>query len=262
MSVDLTGGRGWLNPAPAASIARIDRALGRPLQISEAGRSFFQQEKFYKAWLNGTGNYALSPYAPSVHQIGDAIDTDDWVHHTALLNEHGWFQTVFWPDGTLREGWHFEYDPSRDQHINDAAPTGTKEDDMIEDLYTKFGKKGGQPVKAGEAPNLHINDQKDVSVVRGAAKQIVGNLSVQVSGGKAYVGVLQVIPYVVTYENGNESDRVSLMAQEIVFTGGDTFGKIPVNCALKANQRLSFRIGGSSHDFTVKSAVFRGMKVT
>lgn len=125
---DLSNGRGWLNPAEAASIARIDRHLGRPLQISEAGRSFFQQEKFYNAWLNGTGNYALSPYGPprgngpSVHQSGGAIDTDDWVRYTWLLNEHGWFQTVFWPDGSLREGWHFEYFASRDKHINDPAP--------------------------------------------------------------------------------------------------------------------------------------------
>lgn len=129
----LSGGRGWLNDAPARSIARIDRALGRLLQISEAGRSFFQQEQFYKAWLNGTGNYALSPYAPSIHQVGDAIDTDDWVYHTVLLNEHGWFQTVFWPDGSIRERWHFEYDAKRDQHINDAEPAAVKKEESEED---------------------------------------------------------------------------------------------------------------------------------
>lgn len=141
--VDLSNGRGWINPGPAASIARIDKALGRPLHITEAGRSFAQQEAFYNAWLNGTGNYALSPYAPSIHQVGAAIDTGDWGQYTWLLNEHGWFQTVFWGDGSLREGWHFEYDASRDQHINDPAAGGNtfEEDDMI--TYINVQGKGG-----------------------------------------------------------------------------------------------------------------------
>lgn len=141
--VDLSNGRGWINPGPAASIARIDKALGRPLHITEAGRSFFQQQVFYEAWLNGTGNYALSPYAPSIHQVGDAIDTGDWWELTALLNEHGWFQTVFWPDGSLREGWHFEYDASRDQHINDhsgenAAPAPAEPEEEDEDMKETY----------------------------------------------------------------------------------------------------------------------------
>lgn len=136
--VYLSGGRGWLVADPAASVARIDTALGRLLDINEAGRTWDQQNKFYQAYLaylNGKpwAPYALSPDAPSIHQLGGAVDTDDHVHHTALLNEHGWFQTVFWPDGSLREEWHFEYFKGRDKHINDAPPVqeSEDEDDML-----------------------------------------------------------------------------------------------------------------------------------
>lgn len=115
---DLSHGRGWLDAPAARSVARIDAELGHPLDINEAGRSFFQQQKFYEAWLNGTGAYALSPYAPSIHQVGAAIDTDE--QNTPVLNRHGWFHTVFWPNGSLREPWHYEYDASRDQHINEG----------------------------------------------------------------------------------------------------------------------------------------------
>lgn len=186
--VDLSNGRGWLNPAEAASIARIDRHIGRPLQISEAGRSFFQQDRFHKAWLNGTGNYALSPYGPprgngpSIHQRGGAIDTDDWVTLTAVLNEHGWFQTVFWPDGSLREGWHFEYFADRDQHINDPAPAATQseEDDMAITIIQKKDSgaaKSLYDVKTGRAVRPISKDENSGFRAAGAPAVIYITMS-------------------------------------------------------------------------------------
>lgn len=38
--VDIGHGRGWLEAEAAKSQARIDRALGHPQQITEAGRSW------------------------------------------------------------------------------------------------------------------------------------------------------------------------------------------------------------------------------
>lgn len=132
----------------------------------------------------------------------------------------------------------------------------------VEDIYVPFKKKAGQPVKAGQVVNLHINEAKDVSVARGVAKHVSGNLAVQIGGGAPYKGSVQITPVVRTVTDGKTTKTTSLRAREVVFTGGDTFGEVAVNCALKAGQRLSFRIGGSAHDFVVKSAVFRGMKIT
>jgi hypothetical protein len=143
-------------------------------------------------------------------------------------------------------------------HIN---PT-PKESDVSEDIYVKFGKKGGQPVKAGAKANIHISDAKDITVARGAAKHVVGNLAFTLSGGKPYTSAVQITPVVRTYKDGKEVERISLRARETIFTGGDTLGEVAVNTALQANQRLSFEIGGSSADFVFKTAEFRGAKLT
>lgn len=136
---DIGHDRGWLTPEAAASIARIDRLLGHPLQITEAGRSFFRQEEHYQAYLAYLAGgpwapIALSPEAPSIHQLGNAIDSDEAQHHVDLLAEHGWKRTVY-RNGKLVEPWHFEYDISRDQHVNDPAPDPTttlqEDTDMI-----------------------------------------------------------------------------------------------------------------------------------
>lgn len=130
-TVDIGHGRGRLAPSPARSIARVDDAIGRPLDINSAWRDPDAQQKLYDAYrryLNG-GPWApiALPPSQSIHCRGFAIDTDD-SGLRAILNKHGWYQTVFrWVNGvyTLVEPWHFEYDARRDQHINDPAPAGT-----------------------------------------------------------------------------------------------------------------------------------------
>lgn len=121
----LGGGRGWLDAAAAASILRIDRAIGHMLQITEAGRSFFQQEKHWLAYLRNGSPIALNPNTPSEHQKGKAIDSDEAQQFVALMEEHGWFRTVYrWMNGkwTLVERWHFEYFIERDKRRFDPAP--------------------------------------------------------------------------------------------------------------------------------------------
>lgn len=137
--VDIGHGRGWLEAEAAKSQARIDRALGHPQQITEAGRSWEQQNEHWQHYLRFGAPIALHPDTPSIHQKGRAKDTDE--RDVALMNDHGWFQTVYrWVNGrrTLVEPWHFEYDPARDNHRNDPAPAGGgtaaptfQEDDMI-----------------------------------------------------------------------------------------------------------------------------------
>lgn len=124
---DIGHGRGWLETEAAKSQARIDRVLGHPQQITEAGRSWEQQNAHWLTFLKYGKPIALHPDTPSVHQKGRAKDTDE--RNVALMNEHGWFQTVYRTVNgrrTLVEPWHFEYFPERDKHRNDPAPAGGK----------------------------------------------------------------------------------------------------------------------------------------
>ncbi|WP_336642045.1 hypothetical protein [Microbacterium sp. USHLN272] len=120
--VDIGHGRGWLEEQAAKSQARIDRALGHPQQITEAGRSWEQQNAHWLTFQKYGKPIALHPDTPSVHQKGRAKDTDE--RDVALMNDHGWFQTVYRVVNgkrTLVEPWHFEYDPARDNHRHEVV---------------------------------------------------------------------------------------------------------------------------------------------
>jgi hypothetical protein len=148
IKTDLGHGRGWLEAEAAKSQARIDRALGYPQQITEAGRSWEQQNAHWLTFQKYGKPIALHPDTPSVHQKGRAKDTDE--RNVALMNEHGWFQTVYRTVNgrrTLVEPWHFEYFPERDKHRNDPDPAGEstrtplEEDDMLA-LKINAGTRG------------------------------------------------------------------------------------------------------------------------
>lgn len=140
--VDLGFGRGWLSRPAAASIRRIDRQIGHPLQITEAGRTFFRQEQHWLKYLRDGYPIALNPNTPSEHQKGLSIDSDEAQRIIAILEDHGWRRTVYrWVNGkwTLVERWHFEYFAHLDNHRNDPAgasstpaPHVPKEDEIME----------------------------------------------------------------------------------------------------------------------------------
>ena len=132
-TTDLGGGRGWLDAPAAASIARIDAQLGRRLQITEAGRTRDRQAELRRDYERGLPGAAFAlppdpPEGPSIHQLGGAIDTDEWASASvlALLGEHGWARTAL----NRKEPWHFEYAPTRDQHITDHQTPNEEETDM------------------------------------------------------------------------------------------------------------------------------------
>lgn len=135
--VDIGYGRGRLAPDAAASLARIDAVMfdawARRLDVNEAWRSPEQADKNYAAYLRSLNGGPWAPIAfpasQSVHCLGEAIDTDDWAL-VWLLNDHGWYQTVF-RDGKLAERWHFEYFPDRDNHrYETGTPAGEQDDEM------------------------------------------------------------------------------------------------------------------------------------
>lgn len=125
----LTGGRGWLDAAAAASVHRIDRQLGRLADVNDAGRSAEQANANRAAWeayRDGRGPWA--PYAlgadESVHCQGRAVDSDDWYNAAAaaVWRANGWRQTARYNDDR-DEPWHGEYFAEQDQHINDPEPS-------------------------------------------------------------------------------------------------------------------------------------------
>lgn len=116
--------RGWLAAAAAASLARVDREIGHPLQITEAGRTRAQQQAHYDryiAYLNG-GQWAPLAARPgsSPHEFGNAIDTNERL--VGILARHGWSRPL------ADEPWHFVYNPNSDRHRFDPTPAG--EEDM------------------------------------------------------------------------------------------------------------------------------------
>lgn len=146
--VDLGFGRGWLSRSAAASVRRIDRQIGHPLQITEAGRTWGRQNEHWLTYKRVGWPIALHPDTPSEHQKGLSIDSDEAQRIIAILEDHGWRRTVYrWVNGvwTLVERWHFEYFAHLDNHRNDPAPSGSntaapvsEEDDMT--LMVKAAK--------------------------------------------------------------------------------------------------------------------------
>ena len=124
MSTTLSDGRGWASDQAAASIHRMDEQLGRPVQITEAGRSIEDADANYRAWIayqNG-GPWAprALPGSESVHCRGDAVDSNDT---DAPWWANGWRETARSNDPDRDEPWHREYFPYLDQRINDSTPT-------------------------------------------------------------------------------------------------------------------------------------------
>lgn len=136
-AVDIGHGRGRLAAPAARSLARVDRAFGRPADVNEAWRSPEQANANYaryQAYLRDPKNNPWAPIAlpadESVHCVGYAVDTDDTSpEQMKVWNDHGWYWTVY-RNGKLIERWHLEYFPDRDNHRNDPD---TQEDDMYDD---------------------------------------------------------------------------------------------------------------------------------
>lgn len=126
--VYLNHNRGWASPDAARSITRIDRQLGRPADINEAGRSPEQADANHRAWLAYLNGGPKAPYAlpasQSIHCQGDAADTDDWYNDAAaaVWYDNGWRQTARYPNNPKKdEPWHGEYFPDLDNHRHEVV---------------------------------------------------------------------------------------------------------------------------------------------
>jgi hypothetical protein len=252
------------------------RDIGYHLHVAEGGGLRFVSEQLdkwnaYQRYLSGGpfANLAAHPSDPKAYHVetnpkgGRAIDIYDdgpaGIGPSAGVGPgHEWMLAHAHEYGFENEGMGFPKVEPWHKLWKGADPWATppasepKEDEMsIKDLFKSFAVTGGQKVKGSAL--IYINDKRDVSVATGPAASIAGNLSVTL---KAKPGsVIQIIPIVTTFKDGAPAGQVSLGADEVVATNGNTFAKVPVNCALAAGQRLRFQINGEA---TVIAAAFRG----
>ena len=148
----LSDGRGWLNAPAAASLGRVDRAIGHPLQITEAGRSKAEQRAHYDRYMRYLrgGPWAPLAAAPgsSPHEFGNAIDTNERL--VSLLAGHGWSRPL------KSEPWHFVYNPNNDRHRFDPAPAGQEEDDMFTEEDRKLLNTLAARMNDSVLPNIDV----------------------------------------------------------------------------------------------------------
>lgn len=175
--------RGWLTGEAAASISRIDAQIGHCMQITEAGRTWDEQNAHYQHYLRYGSPIALNPDTPSVHQIGNAIDSDEAQNFVSRMEDNGWYRTVYrYVNGvwTLVERWHFEYFIARDNYRSSGGGGGTGDDDMFTDqdrsrldaaYAALFGPANlGAPQMTwakpfGEAPGVAYYGSLDIAIV-------------------------------------------------------------------------------------------------
>lgn len=126
-------------PDAAASMRRLERALGREHDCNSSYRDYAEQKRMFDAWTRYVNSGYDPRYKPnhsralnpddSMHCRGLADDSDDWTTpgYIELAAERGWIRTAA-NDPTERH--HFEYQWWNDQHRNDPDP---EEDDMFTD---------------------------------------------------------------------------------------------------------------------------------
>lgn len=150
----LSGGRGWLNAPAAASLERYEQDHGEQ-PVTSAGRSEAEQQSLIDRWDQG-GVYNRPPYLyepkrpawAGTHVSGNALDVSNHREFAANAAAYGWWQPYSW------DVVHFEYDPARDQHINEAPPAAPgaesppMEDDVTIIYCTQNAKKETRTVVA------------------------------------------------------------------------------------------------------------------
>lgn len=168
---DIGARRGWLDTAAARSIARIDRQLRRPLQITEAGRTWARQKEHWDTYQRNGRPIALHPDTPSIHQLGNAIDTDERPSLRAVLEDHGWKQTVY-RNGRLVEPWHFEYSTTRDNHLHDPEPSAPAPSPVPEEDDMKLITWNGRAWVVSDEKVAYVrNDRESLQMAKMLTKQ-------------------------------------------------------------------------------------------
>lgn len=172
----LSGGRGQLPAPAAASIARIDRAIGRLLPITEAGRTREKQMHYYTNWVNRVPgfNRALHPEDPLANHVmvsgrRGAIDTEaakQGAVTIAFMNAHGWYQDA------ADEYWHFSYFQEKDQFINEIGDVMAEAAEILSEVQRTAVIIGGTYDRAKNGESLSQRVDKIENKVDTVIKKI------------------------------------------------------------------------------------------
>lgn len=107
----------WLSPPAAAAYLRM-RAAGCPRAITDAGRTYREQEILYRMYLRGQLRATAARPGTSKHESGRALDLPEparsWVRSNGAA--FGWIK-----DTVRREPWHFEYIAAMDRRTSAPA---------------------------------------------------------------------------------------------------------------------------------------------
>lgn len=200
--VDLGHGRGWLDQPAAASLLRVDRQIGHPLQITDAGRTY--EEQAYLRWLYeiGQGSFAAKP-GESPHEFGNAIDTNERL--VDILHDHGWRRPL------SDEPWHFVYWPNLDNHINEEAPLPIAKD---AEMYV-ISSANRQAHLVGPGWARQLNDEESINIGAIASKATVVN-------DRQFDLCLSVATSGTFYGTGVSDSQVKAIADQIVKEIGTT----------------------------------------
>lgn len=172
----LRPGVGYTAPA-AASMRRLERAIGREHDSNSSYRDYDEQMRMYNAWQRYVNSGYNPRYKPnhsraihpddSEHCAGIADDSDDWTDpaYVEEAAEHGWIRTAAW-DPT--EQHHFTYQWWKDQHRNDPEP---EEDDM----YTDDDRKRDERVASfiNKLDPIVMNGEPGVDLSRARLDQAI-----------------------------------------------------------------------------------------
>lgn len=144
MTTDLGHGRGWLADDAAKSVFHIDAALGRPLQITSAGRTKAENDALIARWNSGNRaglTYQPSPTSP--HLSGLALDTNDHAWMLAHGAPYGWIHDI---PGDLV---HFVYHANKDTHTGEAGSVSFPDLNPLDGVAAAINTTFGPVQRAG-----------------------------------------------------------------------------------------------------------------
>ncbi|KQT75411.1 hypothetical protein [Microbacterium sp. Leaf436] len=227
-------------PDAAASFRRAEAKWGR-IPCNSTYRDWGLQLSMWQAWeawTQGRGpkpNHSRAVHPDqSRHTSGIALDTDLWTvaGFIAFMVDHGWIRTAAW-DPT--EQHHFEYQWWRDNHRNDPAPAGQKEeedmnseqDEMLRSIFIAISDKAnGIQHNANEAAGAAVRGEELAKGTQATAKNVESILAdVRNAIADPKIGVL------VASNEARASSAAALSAVGKLSLGG---GKIDVDALAKS----------------------------
>lgn len=160
-----SGRTAWLEPGAAAAYQRM-LAAGMPAGcITDAGRTYEEQEALWRAYLRGElVAYAAYP-GTSSHETGRALDLAEparsWVRSHGA--DFGWMK-----DRVRREPWHMEYEVVADKQLFAPKPAPEAIDPIIEEYVMRETFIGVAPdskhylINLTEGTFQHILDEAEL----------------------------------------------------------------------------------------------------